>query len=166
MPKLLKMTLNDPKKRDKELAKPIGYGAPIAARTRSWLHKTGIIELRFPVRLTLMGEVVWENDPTFETLTTQWFMHWELKIHPTRSEAWRYFYHEFLPVHKSFTKEQLIDGCTQNLRLYSEEHFGPGSPLNVVIARKILEWYSENSSLGCQGLIVSDLNDFHHTMGK
>ena len=75
MAALLKNALINPDLRDKELAMPFGYGAPFAEKTRSWLHKTGIAELGFPVRLTAEGKQVWEKDTNIELEQTQWFMH-------------------------------------------------------------------------------------------
>jgi|GEM_PF-6947183 len=46
MAALLKLALENPNMRDKELAAPFDYGAPYARIYRSWLHKTGIAELR------------------------------------------------------------------------------------------------------------------------
>lgn len=145
---ILDHALKNPKLRDAELAKPFGYGAPFAAKTRSWLHKTGIAEQGFPLELTEMGKIVYEKDRKLETLTTQWFMHWELTTDPTRAEAWHYFFHEFLSSHPEFTRDDLINGLTARLRTHSEKHFGPGSPLIVVIARKVIECYTESNALG------------------
>lgn len=151
---ILRRALDNPNMKDKELAQPFGYGAPFAAKYRSWLDKTGIIELGFPVQLTPKGKVVWDNDPKLETVTTQWLMHWELTEDPTRAEAWHYFANEFLPEHEYFTYEDLLAGLTMKLRHHSEKHFGPGSKLNIVIARKILECYIKNHALGNLGIIL------------
>ncbi|CAB5161349.1 hypothetical protein D3OALGA1CA_5072 [Olavius algarvensis associated proteobacterium Delta 3] len=140
--------LKNSKLRDQELAEPFGYNAPFTARYRSWLHKTGMIELRYPIRLTELGKVVYENDPKMDSLTTQWFLHHELTTDPDRAEAWHYFVREFLPQNKNFTKEDLLAGLTEKLRAHSEQHFGPGSQLNKVILRKILECYTKNEALG------------------
>ena len=73
MAEILKAALKDPLKRDKQLAAPFGYGPAFAARTRSWLHKTGIAEQGFPVSLTEKGKEVWEKDPklgSIKRLTT------------------------------------------------------------------------------------------------
>lgn len=153
---VLKSALENPSMKDNDLAEPFGYGAPFASRTRSWLNKTGIIELGLPVELTSKGKVVWENDPEFESLKTQWLMHWELTQDPIRAETWHYFYHEFLPKHDAFTKEELIDGLTLKLRYHSEEHFGPGSKLNLIIAKKIIECYTEDYALGTLGIIEKE----------
>jgi hypothetical protein len=133
---ILRAALKDPGLRDQEIAEPFGYNAPFTARYRSWLHKTGLIEMRYPIRLTEMGEVVYNNDPNLESLTTQWFMHHELTTDPDRTEAWHFFANEFLPVYKSFSKEDLLVGLTDKLRAHSEKHFGPGSKLNKVILRE------------------------------
>ena len=96
--------------KDKQLARPFGYSAPFAAHYRSWLHKTGVIELGFPVTLTAMGAVVMEHDPKFESLLTQWFLHHELVRDPERAEAWHIFANEFLPRQETFAKSELLDG--------------------------------------------------------
>lgn len=145
---VLKRALENPNFKDIDLAKSFGYGAPFASRTRSWLNKTGIIELGLPVELTNKGKIVWEKDPDFKLLITQWFMHWELTQDPNRAETWHYFYHEFLPIHKKFTREELVGWLTMKLSSHSEEHFGPGSPMNKIIAHKIIECYTNDSALG------------------
>ena len=153
MATLVNRALDNPELRDDELAHPFGYKAPFSARYRSWLNKTGIIQLGMPVILTPKGQVVWENDPKFEMLTTQWFMHWELTEDPTHAEAWHFFIHEFLPSHTSFTIDELINGIMMKLRWHSEEHFGPDSKLNPVIARKLVECYAETEALGNLGIV-------------
>ena len=94
---LLDIALKKPGVKDKDLAKPFGYGAPFGQRYRSWLHKTGVTKMELPMELTPMGEVVYKKDPKFKTLTTQWFFHHELVTDPERSEAWHFFALEFLP---------------------------------------------------------------------
>ncbi len=157
---LLNQALDTPKLKDNELAKTFGYHAPFAARYRSWLHKTGITELGLPIKLTPLGKVVYDKDPEFKTLTTQWFIHHELTSYPDRAEPWHFFANEFLPKHKSFTKEELLDGLTEKLRYHSEQHFGPGSKLNQVICRKIIECYTEDYALGNLGLIKKEGEKF------
>lgn len=153
MASLLKRALEYPDLKDKELAEPFGYGGPYAAKYRSWLHKTGIAELSFPLRLTPMGTIVYENDPEFETLTTQWFMHWELTQDPTRAESWHFFINTFLPQHQTFTREYLLEGIMMKLRAHSEKHFGPESKLNPVIVRKLIECYTADYALGNLGIV-------------
>jgi hypothetical protein len=153
---LLALAINNPKFKDKNLAQPFGYGAPFGQRYRSWLHKTGMTKMGLPIELTPMGEVVYKNDPKFETLSTQWFLHHELVTDPERSEAWHYFAVEFLPKYPSFTEKELLEGLTQKLRPHSEQHFGPGSKLNQQILRKIIQVYTEDSGLGKLGLIKKE----------
>ncbi|MCG8608546.1 DUF4007 family protein [bacterium] len=145
---ILKLALEDPSKKDAALAKPFGYGAPMASKYRRWLHKTGLTESGRPLRLTPVGAVVWENDPALTSMTTQWFMHWELTQDPERAEAWHFFAHEFLPQRTSFSRADLLDGLTEKLRVHSEKHFGPGSMLNKVIARKLIDCYTAEEALG------------------
>ena len=160
MSDLLDIALKKPEVKDKDLAKPFGYGAPFGQRYRSWLHKTGVTKMGLPMELTLMGEVVYKKDPKFKTLATQWFLHHELITDTERSEAWHFFALEFLPKHPKFTKENLLDGLTQKLRYHSEQHFGPGSKLNQQILRKIIQVYTEESGLGSLGLIKKEGDHF------
>ena len=160
MAELVNLALTNPKFKDKELAKPFKYGAPFSALYRSWLHKTGLAELGLPLVLTEMGKVVFDNDPTLETDTTKWFLHYELVTDSVRAEAWHYFVLEFLPQHATFDKDQLLDGLAKKLGPHSMEHFGPGSKLNQQIARKIIQVYTEPSGLSDLGLIVKDGEQF------
>ena len=145
---LLSSSLGDSSLRDKQLAAPFRYGAPFSARYRSWLHKTGLTRLGFPVRLTELGQVVRHFDPDLQRPTTMWLMHWELTQDPERTEAWHFFANEFLPNHESFTRQDLLDGLATKLSSHSERHFGPGSKLNVVIARKLIDCYIQPEGLG------------------
>ncbi|MCG8606012.1 DUF4007 family protein, partial [bacterium] len=72
--------------------------------------------------------------------------------------AWYFFVNEFLPKHQTFTREDLIEGLTDKLSAHSEKHFGPGSKLNVVIARKLIACYTEDYALGSLGIVVKNTN--------
>ena len=157
---LLDGVLLNPTYKDKQLAKPFGYGAPFAAKYRSWLHKCGVTQMGLPIKLTPFGEVIFEKDPEFKTLTTQWFLHHELVTDPERSEAWHFFALEFLPKQASFTKDELLMGLMNKLRSHSEQHFGPGSTLNKTIFKKIVEAYTDDSGLGQLGLIKAESDHF------
>lgn len=150
---ILNSGLNKPVLKDKDLAKMFGYGASFSARYRSWLHKCGMIEQGLPFVLTELGSVVSHNDPNLEMEVSQCFLHHELVSDPHRAEAWHYFASEFLQRNSEFTKEQLLQGLTQKLRYHSEMHFGPGSKLNKIILRKILEVYTGEPGLGSLGLV-------------
>jgi len=160
MGEIVKLALRKPNMTDAELAKPFGYGAPFAAKYRSWLDKTGIAQLGRPLKLTPKGEVILKNDPKFKSNVTHWFMHWELTQDANRSEAWHFFVNHFLPKNATFTRTDLIEGLTEKLRTHSEKHFGPGSKLNVVIARKLIECYTQNYALGDLGIINSSGNQW------
>jgi hypothetical protein len=160
MAKLIQLALKHPDYKDKELAQPFGYGAPFAAIYRSWLHKTGLAEMGLPLVLTPMGKIIFEKDPTLESIITQWFLHHELVTDKERAEAWHYFAIEFLPKHPTFTKEQLLAGLTGKLSLHSMQHFGPGSKLNQQILRKIIQVYTEPSGLDELALIVEEDKTF------
>jgi hypothetical protein len=157
---VLKRALENPSLKDEELAAPFDYGAPFAAKYRSWLHKTGIVEQGLPVHLTPAGQVVYEEDPNLASHVTQWLMHWELSQDPSRAEAWYFFANEFLPQHGTFEHEELLDAVTQKLRIHSEAHFGPGSKLNPIIVRKLLECYTAEHALGELGIIKKEGTHF------
>ena len=157
---LIDLALRNPNLKDKDLAKPVGYGAPYAAIYRSWLHKTGLAELGRPLKLTPMGKVVVDNDAHLSSVTTQWFLHHELVTDPERAEAWHYFAREFLPKHPGFSREDLVEGLATKLGPHSMRHFGPGSNLNQQICRKILEVYTKANGLGDLCLIKAKEEGF------
>lgn len=157
---LVALALKNPSWRDAELAAPFGYGAPFGAKHRSWLHKTGLARVRFPLRLTTEGEVVFEEDPSLASPITQWFLHHQLTEDSERAETWHFFAKEFLPLHSSFTREDLLEGLTEKLRPHSEKHFGPGSKLNRVISAKLLECYTAEKALGALGLLRKEGNRY------
>jgi hypothetical protein len=158
--RLLGRALESPELSDADLAKPEGYGAPYAAKYRSWLHKLGLAHLGLPLELTSLGEVVIEHDPTLDLPLTLEVLHHQLTDDPDRAEAWHYFIHEFLPGRRAFTREELLVGLTDKLRAHSEMHFGPGSKLNPIICRKLIEAYSSKEGLGPLGVIEPDGNAF------
>ncbi|MCB0164397.1 MAG: DUF4007 family protein [Anaerolineae bacterium] len=161
---ILKNGLANPTLTDDELAKPFGYKAEFTKRYRSWLHKTGLAQQGLPIQLTPMGKIVWEHDPALESLTTQWFIHWELTQDPTRTETWYFFANEFLPQHETFTKDELLKALEIRLAPHSEKHFGPGSKLTPVIVRKLVECYTESKALGLLGLLSLDDNGVFHSL--
>jgi len=157
---VLSKAIKSPSLKDIDLAKPFGYGAPFAAKYRSWLHKCGLTEMGLPIKLTPFGEIVFKKDPEFKTLTTQWFLHHELVTDPERSEAWYFFALEFLPKHASFTREELLMGLMEKLRSHSEQHFGPGGMLNKTIYNKIIEVYTGDKGLGQLELLKAEGDHF------
>lgn len=150
---VLQCALRYPEMTDADLASPFGYKAPFAARYRSWLHKTGLIEQGRPVRLTTYGSVVWKNDPSLSVPATHWLMHWELTTDPTRAEVWHFFINDFLRDRQEFSRDDLLMSLTEKLRTHSEEHFGPGSRLNLIITNKLINCYSREYGLGELGII-------------
>jgi hypothetical protein len=152
---VLAASLKNPGASGDEIAEPYGYKAPFTGRYKSWLHKTGITSKGRKVRLTPMGKVVWENDPRLQSITTQWLMHHELSTDPERAEAWHYFVHEFAPKHTSFTVSDLENGLAMKLMPHHPEHFGMGSSMIKVIARKIIQCYTQPEALGELGLVSS-----------
>lgn len=155
MSRILEYALSRPEHRDKQLAEPFGYGAPFAAAYRSYLHKTGVIELRLPVALTQFGEVIRENDPGFSKEPTLWFLHQQLTADPERAEAWHFFMGEFRSMCQRFKVSDLRNGLVMKLSAHDAKHFGPQSKMIPVIARKLLECYTSDAGLGPLGLVKS-----------
>lgn len=153
MSRVLASALDHPAHRDKDLAKPFGYGAPFSAAYRSWLHKSGVIELRFPITLTPFGEVLREKDPGFCKKPTLWFFHQQLTADPDRAEAWNYFMGEFRALGSQFSLADLRNGLVMKLSAHDAKHFGPQSKMIPVIARKLLECYTSNDGLGSLNLL-------------
>lgn len=156
MAQLLELALAKPKYGDKDLAKPFGYGAPFASTYRSWLHKSGLTNLRRPVGLTNLGEVVLQHDQNLSAIPTLWFMHHQLTTYPDRAEAWNFFIHEFRPANRSFSKEDLRAGLIKRLSPHHMKHFGEGSTMIPIIVRKIIECYTSPKALGHLGLLTKD----------
>jgi hypothetical protein len=150
---VLAASLKKPQSSGDEIAAPFGYKAPFTGRYKSWLHKTGITTKGRTTTLTPMGEVIWEMDPKLQSLITQWFMHHELCTDPERAEAWHYFMYEFLPKHRTFTTSNLEDGLAMKLMPHHSTHFGKGSSMIKVIARKIIQCYTQPDALGDLGII-------------
>jgi hypothetical protein len=93
-------------------------------------------------------------DRKFESSVTQWFMHHELCTDPDRAEAWHYFAHDFAPKHKSFSVGDLEDGLAMKLMPHHPTHFGRGSSMIKVIARKIIQCYTDTAALGALGIMT------------
>ena len=155
MARVLDNALNHSAHRDEELARPFGYGAPFASAYRSWLHKSGVIELRFPITLTRFGEVLREKDPGFGKEPTLWFLHEQLTANPERAEAWHFFMGEFRSMGTRFSVSDLRNGLVMKLSAHDPKHFRPHSTMIPVIARKLLECYTSDVGLGPLGLIKS-----------
>lgn len=148
MARILQMALEHPDWTDAQFAEPFGYMAPFAAKMRTWLHKTGIADLRLPLALTDFGEIVYRNDKSLKKTQTLWYMHQTLIGSPHGAENWHFFFQEFLPAHSTFTREDLLDALAIKLKPHSEVHFGRDKPMTKTIARKLIECYTLNEALG------------------
>ncbi len=145
---LLVALLKDKNASPEKLAAPFGYSAPFGQKYRTWLVKTGILENTRNPTLTSFGEIIWLNDPKFETPVTQWFIHHQLSIDPENAEAWHFFAQSFLPKNKTFTKEDLQNQLAMKMMPHSEKHFRKGSSMNATITKKLIECYTEPKALG------------------
>ena len=127
--------------------------APFTGRYKSWLHKSGLTTTGRKTQLTPVGEVVWQNDRKLQSLVTQWFLHQELCTDPERAEAWHYFAYDFAPKRTSFSVTDLEDGLAMKLMSHYPKHFWKGSSMIKVIARKIIQCYTQKEALGALGLL-------------
>ena len=152
---VLATSLKSPNASGDEIAAPFGYKAPFTGRYKSWLHKTGLTTKGRKTNLTPIGEVVWKQDPKLKSLVTQLLMHHELCTDSERAEAWHFFAHEFAPSHRSFTIEKLEDGLAMKLMSHHPTHFGKGSSMIKVIARKIIQCYTQPEALGALGMLTT-----------
>lgn len=150
---LLEKSLANPALGDADLAKPFGYGAPFAAIYRSWLHKTGLTRRRRPISLTDFGEVIVSKDKSLSERATLEFMHHSLTEDPERAEAWHFFFQNFRNSHKVFSTKELRHELMVQLSPHSEKHFGAGSTMIPIIARKLLECYASSEALGPLNLL-------------
>jgi len=153
MAQLLSLALANPEYSDKDLAKPFGYGAPFASVYRSWLHKTGLSNLRRPVTMTDLGKVVLRHDKDLSAKPSLWFMHHQLTHKPDRAEAWHFFIHKFRPAHENFTTEDLRRGLILQLSPHDMKHFGEGSTMIRIITRKLIDCYTSETALGPLALV-------------
>ncbi|MEM8971852.1 MAG: DUF4007 family protein [Pseudomonadota bacterium] len=160
MSDILKTGLQNPTYRDGELAKPFGYGAPFASAYRSWLHKSGVIELRLPIVLTDFGEVLRLKDPGLCEVPTLWYLHQQLTTDPFRAEAWHFFMGEFRSLHPRFSLTDLRNALIMKLSAHDAKHFGPQSKMIPVIARKLLECYTAEVGLGGLELLKPASGEF------
>ena len=145
---ILRDGLKRPAKSPSELAQPFGYKAPFANRYKSWLHKTGLIRTESPIRLTELGEIVYDQDPQLRSLVSMWFMHHSLSADPENAEVWHWFNADFLPQNELFSKSDLEIGVAKQLMPHDKRHFAIGSTMTRVIVRKLIDCYISSDALG------------------
>ena len=150
---VLKAGLKNPRASGDTIAAPFGYKAPFAARYKSWLNKTGLITANKIMELTPVGEIVWAKDPKFQSMVTQWLLHHELTGDPERAEAWWYFANEFIVSRQSFSVLDLQDGLSMKLMPHHPTHFRRDAPMIKVIARKMIQCYTQPEALGGLGVL-------------
>ncbi len=150
---VLKAGLKDPKASGDTIAAPFGYKAPFTARYKSWLNKTGLITSSKVMELTPIGEVVWAKDPKFQSKVTEWLLHHELTGDPDRAEAWFYFANDFIVSRQKFSILELQDGLSMKLMPHHPTHFGRDAPMIKVIARKMIQCYTQPEALGDLGFL-------------
>lgn len=79
-------------------------GAKQWAIAAHWMNQQG---------LTAEGRLVATKDPYLETTVTAWLLHFHFSTE-SESALWRDFVFEFLPEHKTFTQNELINHCLES----------------------------------------------------
>jgi len=59
------------------------------------------------LKLSDVGEIVFDNDSYLRKRVSHWVMHYHLSRMDSDAEAWAFFIHEFLQHHGSFTRKEL-----------------------------------------------------------
>lgn len=97
-----------------------GIGSNMVSSLRYWMQATGIAEEFFEnksraMRLTPIGEVIWEHDPYFEEDGTWFYIQYMLASNKNMATSWYYFFNEYnVPV---IEKEDFIN----SLKIFVEE---------------------------------------------
>lgn len=104
--------LNDTKEK---LMDRTGLGNQKLTPMKSWAVRTGLVSDNF---LSAEGKIVLEKDPYLESPLTDWLMHFYLSFgdkgltkppeFASQWGGWSYFVYEFLPEHRNFTIEDLV----------------------------------------------------------
>ena len=108
----------------------LGIGANMVKALRYWLVAVGLTsEPTSGQRIqkpTLLGEIIYENDPYFEETGTLWLLHYMLvkandkqyPIDKTEATAWWYFFNEFKA--NEFTRDDFLAQISKFLRSSDE----------------------------------------------
>lgn len=143
-----------PEATHREIGAFFGYSQSYAARYRSWLHKCGLVLRGRPFELTEWGRVIVEHDRALESQATQWLLHWELVTHPTRTEVWHRFFHDFLSRRASFSEHELMEFLTGMLGSRRDQPVGSDSRMTRSVMNKLIECYTAPQALGRLGIVV------------
>ncbi|MDR1069265.1 MAG: DUF4007 family protein [Gracilibacteraceae bacterium] len=110
--------------RDANPMDTLGMGANMVKALRYWLLAVGLTEEykglnnRNEQKLTLLGEMVHENDPYMEELGTLWLLHYRLAANKEDATAWYFFFNEFRSL--EFTRDDFIIQTENYLRELDE----------------------------------------------
>jgi hypothetical protein len=101
----------------------LGIGANMVKALRYWLQAVGLTQEprsgRRNQTLTVLGEIIYENDPYMEELGTLWLLHYRLVTNKTDATAWYYFFNEFKPI--EFNRDDFCSQINSFLRIQGED---------------------------------------------
>lgn len=107
---------------DDEVADQLGVGRNMAKSIRHWLEVTGLTEVSGGeqkgkaslLRLTELGQLVWNYDPYFLAPSTWWILHANLVNNIESTTTWSWFFNNFS--HDRFDRAV----CLESLRRFIE----------------------------------------------
>jgi len=93
------------------------------------------------MKLSPVGEIIFNNDPRLRTRGSHWVMHYYLSRQGSDAEAWEFFIHEFLPTKREFHRKELDEAL--------EAKFSGKATLRSINPGVLLSCYiDEDNALG------------------
>lgn len=92
------------------------------------------------LRLTSLGELVFEHDDILKKPISQWVMHYNLSREGGEAEAWSSFVHRFLPFRERFERS--------SLETHLQEAFGERAKVKSINPTVLLNCYTDTNALG------------------
>ncbi|MGI5997231.1 MAG: DUF4007 family protein [Clostridiaceae bacterium] len=96
----------------------LGIGANMVKALRYWLVAVGLTtepssgrRLQTP---TVLGRIIYENDPYFEEMGTLWLLHYQLVKDNVEATSWYYFFNEFSM--SEFSRDDFVAQINKYLR--------------------------------------------------
>lgn len=96
----------------------LGIGANMVKALRYWLVAVGLTtepssgrRLQTP---TVLGRIIYENDPYFEEMGTLWLLHYQLVKDNVKATSWYYFFNEFSM--SEFSRDDFVAQINKYLR--------------------------------------------------
>jgi hypothetical protein len=101
--------------------------------------------------LTNEGRLVTTKDPYLEATVTDWLIHFHLSL--TEDSLWKYFVHEFLPRHTTFSQDELLNCC---IEIFTTE--SPDRLLKKV--RLLLKTYTDSQAISKGKFITKEKKSY------